>query len=226
MALRHPLLVLAAPALVLLAVPRAAHAQSVHWDLGANAGVMYRVYTGGSGNGGAGPIAGIQGHVALFPLVRLGGYFSHDLSPTSEGGPARNVTSFGLRVKVGSPWPRGAFHAWAFLGLGYSEIYARSFHTSVPTGAAGAPGLQDALVAGAGSRHFDVPLGLGIGYRFWKPWELTLEVGSHFGLGFTGSLYDDPGRAAFAAGQPAISLSPVGSDVVAPFAVVGVSLDE
>ncbi|HWL87435.1 MAG TPA: hypothetical protein VNO21_16640 [Polyangiaceae bacterium] len=209
----------------MLVAPRDASAQ-VHWDAGANAGIVRRIYTGGAGGGGFGPMAGIQGHVALFPLVRLGGYFSHDLSPADDGGPARNVTSFGVRVKVGSPWPRGALHAWAFLGLGYAEVYARSYHRSVGVGDGGSPVFADALVAGASARHLDVPFGIGIGYRFWKPWELTLEVGSHFGLDFVGSLYEEPGRAAFPAGYAERRIAPVGTDAVAPFAVLGVSLDE
>jgi len=209
-----------------LLVARSASAQ-VHWDAGASIGVVRRIYTGGTGDGGFGPVAGLQAHVALFPLIRVGGYVSHDLSPTNDGADARNITSAGLRLKVGSPWPHGgAWHAWAFLGVGYVGVYAPSYHRGLSIENGGSSAQADALVSGAGGSHVEIPLGLGIGYRFWKPWELTLEVGSRFGFGFAGSLYQDPGRAAWVAGAGQTRLAPVGNDAVAPFAVLGVSLDE
>ncbi|WP_394833676.1 hypothetical protein LVJ94_44935 [Pendulispora rubella] len=205
----------------LLFSAREAHAQ-LHWDAGVHAGVARRIYTGGPGDGRFGPIAGVQGHVALLPLVRVGAYLSHDLSPTDDGGDARNVTSAGARVKVTSPWPNGKWHAWAFLGVGYVGVYARSYHRSFATNG----GTEDGLVAGAGGGHVEIPFGLGIGYRVWRPWEITLEVGTRFGFAFTGSLYQDPGRTAFLTGAGNRHIEPIGSDTVTPFAVLGLSLDQ
>ena len=222
------LVAIAGPASVGLATLLAAGAASaqLHWDAGVQAGVARRIYTGGTGGGGFGPIAGIQGHVALFPLIRVGAYLSHDLSPADDGGTMRNVTSAGLRLKVSAPWPRGQWHAWAFLGAGYVGVYAPSYHRALDTGVGTSPGLTDARVAGAGGSHVEIPLGIGVGYRFWRPWEVTLEVGSRFGFGFVGSIYQDPGRAAFPTGAGERHIEPIGSDTVAPFAVLGVSLDE
>ena len=118
----------------------------------------------------------------------------------------------GLRVKGSLPWLRGKTHAWIFAGLGYAAVSARSY-----------PLADDGRVRGSGGGHFEVPVGLGLGYRFHRPWELTLEVGSRFGFGFAGSVYG--GRYAEAPGGARSRLAPLGSDTLAPFAVLGVSLD-
>jgi hypothetical protein len=209
-----------------LSLSRSASAQ-VHWDVGAQVGAMRRIFIGGTGDGGFGPVATVQGHVALLPLIRVGGYFSHDIAPTTDDAAARHVTSGGLRVKGNLPWLRGKVHAWVLLGFGYAGVYGPSYHQplNVVTSASPTPVSRDALVTGAGGSHFEVPVGVGFGYRFRRPWELTLELGSRFGFGFSGSLYNDPGRFALPAGEAPARLSPVGADSVAPFLVLGLSLD-
>lgn len=185
----------------------------VHWDVGANGGVARRVHSGGAGDGGFGPTAGLQGHVALLPLVRVGAYGAYERAPNTEEPAARDVFSGGLRVKGTLPWLRGKLNAWVFVGAGYVGVRAPSYR------AAG-----DARVSAGGGGHLEAPVGLGLGYRFKKPWSLTLEAGTRFGFAFTGSLYDGRGAVAEAS-RSRSRLIPLGDDTLTPFAVLGVSLD-
>src|SRR3954449_10750703 len=95
----------AAAGLLLAAKP--AHAQ-LHWDASAQVGIMKRVLVNrpsGGEDAGFGPQGLLAAHVALFPLIRLGGYFGHDISPMGGELSARDLTWGGLRAKIVSPWP-------------------------------------------------------------------------------------------------------------------------
>ena len=200
---------------VLLALPRAAHAQ-IHWDASAQVGVMKRVLTSrpaGGENAGFGPVAQLTGHLALLPLVRVGGYFGHDISPVGGERSARDLTWGGLRAKLMSPWPRGALRAWLFFGFGYAGVYARS--TSTP----------GAVVHGAGGSYFEVPFGFGASYKLRKPWELCAELGMRAGFGHRGSTYEAPGPTRSSAGQADEHVPPAGTDRFAIGLTVGVLLD-
>ena len=118
--------VVALVAMLLVATP--AQAQ-LHWDASAQVGAMKRVL-GNRPSGGDdtlwGPAGQLTGHIALLPLVRVGAYFGHDISPFDGKASARDITWGGLRAKIMSPWPRGDGRVWLFFGFGYAGVYQRS----------------------------------------------------------------------------------------------------
>ncbi|MEO6418369.1 MAG: hypothetical protein ABIP39_03135 [Polyangiaceae bacterium] len=193
----------------------------VKWDASANAGVMRRFLSSGVGDGGFGPYFSLQGHVALLPLLRVGAYVSHDIAPVNGPEPLRRITAAGLRVKLTPPWPRGKFRSWVFVGLGYAGAYGPSYHLHLvvpPNNTA-----EDLLAGGSGGSFFEVPLGVGMAYMVRKPWELTAELGTKLGFGFTGTLYND--RPAFTQGGLQTDLATLGHDSAALFLTIGVGLD-
>ena len=172
-------------------------AAQLHWDASAQAGVLKRVLVNrpdGAPDAAFGPMVQLQGHVALFPLVRVGAYLGHDISPMGGDLSARDLTWGGLRAKLMSPFPRGAFRAWLFAGFGVEGVYARSTLR---------PGLQ---IQGAGGHFFEVPFGLGTSYTFRKPYALCAELGMRAGFAHAGSAYEpsapqlSPGIDRFAIG--------------------------
>src|SRR5947207_803765 len=87
--------------------PSRSEAAPLHWDASAQGGVMKR-FLGArniTGNAGFGPMAQLEGHVALLPLIRVGAYLGHDISPMPDAIAARDLTWFGLHVKLMSPFP-------------------------------------------------------------------------------------------------------------------------
>ena len=196
----------------------------LHGDVGVNVGAMDRVRGGGAGNGGLGPVAEIEAHIAVLPLLRVGVYASHDIAPNSIDGAAWQVTSAGLHVKVLAPFVRGAYRAWFFTGLGYAGIYAPSYNYTFDF--SDGEGPRGTYATGAGGSFFEVPVGIGFGWRFAKPWELVAQLGARINFDFVGSLYDyDTGRAVIPNGGPVYFNSPVGTDHVAPFLTIGIALD-
>lgn len=202
----------------------------VHWDASAQAGVMKRTLANrpaGGKDAGFGPVAQLTGHVALLPLVRLGAYVGHDISPMGGDASARDLTWGGLRAKIMSPWPRGALRAWLFFGFGYAGVYGRS--TSAPRNFPGPPGTPavraDAVVQGAGGSFFEVPFGIGASYKLRKPWELCAELGSRVGFGHRGSLYTDPGPQVSSPGRADSNALPAGADRFAVGLTIGVLVD-
>jgi hypothetical protein len=184
---------------------RAAEAQ-VHWDVGAQVGVMERVQTGagaGAPSPTPGPVGEVHAHVALVPMVRVGPYLAHDISPV-DGAPARQITEGGLRAKLAPPLFGGPWRGWGALGLGYARAYEPAHHVVV--------GAVDTAVGASEGGIVDAPLALGLAYRVrgpGDPWEISAELGCRFGLAFVGAMYDAAPRDSFA-----LSLT------------VGVSLDE
>lgn len=179
---------LLAPLAVGLAVSLAASPAraQIHWDASAAVGVMKRNLvdrpTGSVGRDATfGPAGQLTGHVALVPLVRLGAYFGHDISPFQGDVSARDVTWGGVRAKIMSPWPRGDVRSWLFVGVGYAGVYQRS--TS----------LEPGVIPGAGGSFFEAPFGIGASYKLRKPWELCAELSGRAGFGHTGSIYERPG---------------------------------
>jgi hypothetical protein len=202
----------------------------LHVDASAQVGAMKRELTSrppGSKDAGFGPVAQLNVHFALIPLVRLGAYVGHDISPVSGDPSARDLTWGGLRAKIMSPWPRGALRAWLFVGFGYAGVYQRS--TSAPRNFPGPPATPtvraDAVVQGAGGGFFEVPFGIGASYKLRKPWELCAELGLRPAFGHSGSVYGDPGPQVTSAGRPTGNALPLGKDSFAVGLTVGVLLD-
>ncbi len=199
----------------LLFTASAAHAQ-LHWDASAQAGVMRRVLTNqptGGEDAGFGPAGQLTAHLALFPLIRLGAYLGHDISPLGGDLSARDLTWGGIRAKIMSPWPRGSVRTWLFVGFGYTGVYARSTSTSA------------GLIDGAGGGFFEVPFGLGASYTFRKPFALCAELGMRSGFGHSGSAYEDPGPRLRRPGLPDGNALPNGTDRFAIGLTVGIQVD-
>jgi hypothetical protein len=113
----------------------------------------------------------LDGHVAVFPLLRVGAWVTGEVSKPLDGDAAREIISGGLRVKIVPPWPRGVWRMWLGTGFGYDGL----------------------VTGGAGGGFFEVPAIFGASYRIRKPWVFLMELGTRFGFGFWGSYYD--GRA-------------------------------
>lgn len=166
----------------------------LHWDASVQAGATKRFLSSrpsGGRDAGVGPAAQIAAHVALLPLVRVGGYASYDLSPGPGDAGARDVFTGGLRAKVLSPWPRGSFRTWALVGIGYARTHARGYDTRIDVPA----GPRDATVEGADGGFVEVPVGIGASYKLRKPLELTAELGFRIGFAHHGDAYRSPGPA-------------------------------
>jgi hypothetical protein len=223
----------AALALGLVVLTFTSHVRAqVHWDGAVEAGANKRFATSrprGGDDFGVGPVIGLQGHVALLPMLRLGAYARAEISPSGEP-EARRIYAGGLRVKFSPPWPapRSALHLWVFAGVGYAGVYAPSYDTTlhlVPSGGT-APEPTRVFVPGAGGGFVEVPFGVGGAWRFRKPWQLTAELAARAGFGFSGSVYDADGRPAIAPNAAALpAIGPAGNDGFALGLTVGVGFD-
>jgi hypothetical protein len=225
---RTTLAVTSIAALIAIAVPREAAAQ-LHWDASAHVGAMKRVLANrpaGGDDASVGPTAQLMAHVALLPLVHVGGYFGHDISSVSDV--TRNTTFGGLRVKGLIPVVPKPFRLWFFAGFGYAGVYQQSlnkiFSRPDPLGG-GTLELRAGRIEGAGGSFFEVPLGFGASYRFRKPWELSAELGARLGFGHTGSVYEPPGPQVTIPNNAGQNALPAGLDRFALGLTVGISMD-
>lgn len=207
-------------------VARTASAQ-VHWDASAQLGVQKRFLGNraiGSDDAGFGPIGQLTGHVALLPLVHVGGYFGHDISPVGET--ARNITFGGLRVKGNIPFVKGSWRGWVFVGFGYAGVYQQSFDATIakPDPLGGPPTRLSGRAEGAGGSFFDLPFGFGASYKLFKPWELCAELGARAAFGHTGSVYERGPQLTLPndAGQ---NVTPAGLDRFGLGLTVGILID-
>ena len=207
--------------------PRQAHAQ-LHWDASVQVGAMKRLLVErppGGGDAGFGPTGQVTAHVALLPLVHVGGYLAHDISPLPGDAAARNITSGGVRAKAGLPFG-SKWRAWGFVGFGYAGVYSQSYDSrlSIASGD-GSTATRDVHVHGAGGSFFDLPFGIGASYKLRKPWALSAELGARAGFGHTGSVYEDPGPQVRVTGSPNQNAVPAGLDRFAVGLTVGVMVD-
>jgi hypothetical protein len=152
---------------------------------------MQRFMTGAAAGAAApepGPVGEIRAHVALVPMLRLGPYLAHDIAPLS-GAPAREVTEAGLRAKLTPPLLALPWRTWVFVGVGYARAYEPSHRLAGSSG----------FVPGEAGGSLESRVGLGLGYRLDRSWELFAELGGRIGLLFAGSMYDQGGCGC---GQP------------------------
>jgi hypothetical protein len=206
-----------------LVVPSLANAQ-LRGDIGAYGGVSQRVIASHTGGGALpGPMVGLEGHIALFPLLRLGAYVHGEISPTNDQVAAREMLGGGLRLKVIPPWPRGDWRIWAALGIGYMAAYSPSYTQTLHPLNGSTTTLS---VDSAGGGFLEVPLSIGAEYRKFKPFMLFAEITGRFGFGFSGTLYGaNAGRGAKTdTGAPEAIVSD-GGDVFAIGAALGLGFD-
>ncbi len=211
----------------LAVVPGGRARAQVRSDAAVDVGVVKRFVSGaGARDAGVGPTLGLNGHVALFPMVRVGAYASAEISPGElpVQASARRIYAAGLRVKLSPPWPREDVRAWLFTGLGFAGVYAPSYRGAV-TSSDGAPIAADALVAGAGGHFFEVPIGVGASYRLRKPWVLTAELAARVGFAFSGAIYTGGRGAIDASSSLPVVLGAPGHDAFALGLTLGIGFD-
>jgi hypothetical protein len=159
-----------------------------HWDLGAETAIEKRFLRDlppeGTGDAGFGPLVRVTGHVAFFPLLRVGLYGAFELSPVS-GGPLRTQVSGGLDLRLTPPLPLGLrdFRPFLFFGAGYMRTFT-------PGSALKIAGAEVTTKAASGG-CLDVPLGLGATYRVRKPFEIGAVLGTRFAALCSGDTYPD-----------------------------------
>ena len=163
--------------LVVVLVAAPAHAQ-IRYDLGALATFQQRFLANtqaGASSVAEGGGLTLDGHVAIFPLLRVGAWVTGEVSEpafgSAGGGATRELVSTGLRVKLVPPWPRGVWRAWFATGFGVTGI----------------------ITDEAGGGFFEVPIILGASYRIRKPVVFLMELGTRLGFGFWGSNYTSGG---------------------------------
>ncbi len=210
--------------IVCLATAASADPAPVGWDVAAEAGVAKRFTTRGASDAphpDAGVAFELQGHVALLPMLRVGVYAVHDISPAS-GIAARQFWAGGLHFKATPPLMVAPWRVWVFAGFGYGSSYAPSYSARVgPVPGEAAPEVR---VQGVSGSLLEAPFGVGLGYRVRRPWELFAELGGRFGIEFWGAMYND---GATRSTTPAAMAQPfAGNDSFALSFSLGVSLSE
>lgn len=139
-----------------------------------------------------GPVAELDAHMAVLPLLRIGPYLGYGFTPMSQGVPQRQDAAAGLRAKVTPPVLSLPWRTWAFAAVGYAATYERSHLVAIPSlPDNGASMLSPrAGVPGQGGGSLEGRLGIGLGYRLSRPWDVFAELGARVGLVFFGSVYD------------------------------------
>lgn len=159
---------------------RSAHAQ-IHWDAELEAGAMKRFRSSGTEGQHqplVGPTAQFAAHLALAPLIHVGGYLENDISGVRKEG-WRDFTTAGLHIKGYVPIFPKNWRGWVFVGLGYGDRYQHKFD-GIPSESGG---------------FFEIPFGLGLSYRFRKPFSVFSELSGRALFANTKNSSYDPDRA-------------------------------
>jgi len=150
-------------------------AAQVHWDVSLAAGGTKRFLTdrpAGTKDSFVGPSAQLAAHLALLPLVHVGGYLGGELSPVSHAG-TRTLGSGGLHVKGLIPFFPRSMRGWIYTGFGYTRMSQQ----------------ENPPVPGRGGGFLEVPFGFGASYKLRKPWSVFAELGGKVGVAHSGSAY-------------------------------------
>ena len=224
--------------LSLLAAPPAA--AQTHADGNLQVGGVGRIFSGSSKTAGVkgsiGPLVGLEGDVALVPLLRLGAYVDYEYADTGEPTPP-TALSFGGRLKVMLPGYRHNVHWWLFAGFGGVVLEAPGYTQS----GFGAPDANTAVAHPATGYFLEVPLGVGMGWRVRKPWEVVVQLQGRLGFDMMGSYFTDDGSGN-GLSRPATGVRvnangttttsplayslPTGTDVLAVLLTVGIGFDD
>jgi hypothetical protein len=217
----------------------AAHAQ-LRWDGNVQAGVAGRLFGNNAGGvpGSVGPVVAVAGDIAIVPLLRLGAYLGYEYADTGEQS-SPSIVSFGTRVKLMIPGYRRNIHWWLFTGFGAAVLEAPGYTEPFTLPGTSANTLD---VPTASGYFFEIPVGIGMGWRVRKPWEIVAELQGRVGFGQGGSYFTDNGTGQ-GLSRPATaehvfpdgtvvpaSLPPqvqgTGADVFALMLTIGIGLDE
>jgi hypothetical protein len=103
--------------------------------------------------------------------------------------------------------------------MGYARTYTPSHHVEAVSPSTMAP--TEVFVAGSGGGILEVPVGVGLGYRPHRPWEVFAELRGGIGVLFTGDMYNAARAQCICAVPPH-----GGKDSFALSLSVGVSFDQ
>jgi hypothetical protein len=214
---------------VALVLGSASASAQLRGDIGAYGGVSQRVLSPATGGGALpGPQFGLEGHVALFPLLRIGAYVHGELAPTNNQVASKELLAVGARIKVVPPWPRGDWRMWVALGVGYVGAYSPAYTQSLTLQPinGGTPTTTKLSVDGAGGGFLELPISVGVAYRRLKPFMIFAELTGRIGLAFSGSLYGGTGGrgAKDDAGAPS-AIASDGKDVFGAGLALGIGFD-
>ena len=179
--------------------PRVAAAQ-VNSDIGLSGGAMKRITTGSEATDpGFGPTVQLQAHVAVLPMLRVGLYAAWDMSPMPSYG-TRNFYEGGIHVKLTPPLLSAPWKTYLFVGFGGGYVHQEGYSaTGAQAQDMSYPQVQYSSTDGA---ILEIPVGLGLAYQLGSPsggrgrhWELFIEAGGRFGVGFIGRIYDPENNA-------------------------------
>jgi len=192
----------------------------LHWDTGLSVGPMRRTLIGGASDSSLGPTAVLEGHVALFPLLRVGAYGTFDFAKVASEPDARFGGSFGLHAKVAVPGMPKSWKGALFLGLGYallaSAAHERLFiRTNV---------RERIAVPGATGGMLEIPFGFQAAYKASQRFHLIFQLGVRFGFANHGELFDGRVAKTVPIGNELV-LPSAGAASLSPFLLVGVSFD-
>jgi hypothetical protein len=222
--------------LAFLVFPARAEAQ-LHWDANVQAGASGRLFSNGGLPGSFGPVVGAEADVAIIPLLRLGVYGDYEYADTTEPAPS-SVVSFGGRLKVMLPGDRNRVHLWFFTGFGAVVWNAPPYTFQDQTSPNDNGATSTGTAVAATGYFFEVPVGVGMGWRFQRPWELVAELQGRFGFDMNGSYFtqdsgfSDPdtsgalGTTRPTTGNNGTASAPTGNDVFAILLTVGVGFDK
>lgn len=185
--------VLFAAAVVAFGVTLSASAGAqVNSDIGVSVGAMKRFTTGadpGASDPGFGGVAMATGHLAIFPMLRAGLYFSADFSPMPNAG-TREFYEGGLHLKFTPPLLSAPWKVFATAGFGFAYVHADAYTSQIGPNQAALPVTTPVQWTSLDGELLDVPLGVGIAYKLAPHTEMFLELGGRFGVAFFGAVYD------------------------------------
>jgi hypothetical protein len=160
-------------ALVILALPRRAHA---FINIGPEGGIVKRS-ADSPNNLKLGFGYGAHAEIEMLPLLKVGPYYLHYALSSADspavGAADATFNTIGLRARLILPIP-GTIKPYAYVGAGYTwDTYM--------------------LAGGDRSGHFlETPIGVGVANEIAEIFHLSLDFAYRPGLAFGGDAYDAP----------------------------------
>lgn len=110
-----------------------------------------------------GPVVWLHGAASLLPFVRVGVYGHFELDPRSSTYGSRQVFGGGAFFRVDSPLRTQRWVPWLRVGVGYAVTHDPEDQLVAPV-----IGYDDRWRG-----HLELPISIGVSYKFWKPFFLT-----------------------------------------------------
>lgn len=134
---------------------------------------------------------GVHASVSPVPVLSVGAYYL-GYNMTVDGAPATAhkaaFDSFGGKLRLTLPLPASDFRPYGYLGFG--RVNASYPVETVPL-VDDTSGIPATLLPRKG-HFYELPVGLGLGYKTAKILELSIDFGVRPSFGFGGDAYDGP----------------------------------